>query len=205
MKKIIFFLSLVYLMVAFCGCSLNGSIDETQQTTEESLSDKQAEPIKELSEYEKLQESSGYVDFEWYVYENDMEYTITYQRELLGGTYLLWVPFDIFESNGKIYVQMITLDDAVILIEITEDQCYEILSYDYLADIVLAFRVDAVSPISLAYYPWADYSHYDVWDDETGEHIGDFIDEFTIRAYIDMSSRCRLVTGTCVEIYLLEE
>ena len=198
--KRIFALCFLSFSLIFVGCSSVETIEETPAKTVEIIPE---ETEKEYTLYEILEEYSEFEFLDDYVYENDIQYTIDYQQEVVGNTYLLDLcDFDIFEAGGNIILTAYSLwwYDPII-INITQEQCEKIMSADKNDDTsALAINITEVYPIPITYSAEYEYSYDDIKISE--DEYMEIVDEDNIHAYVDIYPHDnRILKASCVEVY----
>jgi len=221
-KLVCIFIILLFVILCCCACGVtnnsssdddivsgdNSSIDAEPDSAD--TLDESDEPEKEPTPIERLEEETGYQYLDYLYNDLDNRYTITFQRELVGGTYLIDAYFDIFEKDDHIILSTASIHDDILLIEISEDQ-YNLICQGkegkYGRNVVIAFQMNQVSPLPVAFLSTYDYeSYFKSFYNEYGEEDYDeVIDPESIYAYIYLDDNYRIIYGTCVDVFFLED
>lgn len=119
MNKIIA-LSLI-LCFLFCGCDSSILIgDKAEQTTVAVSQTDTASETDTVSEYDRLVSFTGHPDYSTYINENNIRFTLSYQQEVIGNTFLLPLhynisDFDVFKTfTGKTLIDKIRQDAEIV-------------------------------------------------------------------------------------------
>lgn len=207
MKRLLFFLMVIFTALALlpsCGKHTTDEDMEDKYGLEETVLTPTPTPILDILDiYELLPQSTGIPDISDVIYDNDLMYTLEYQRELVGNIYLNFSYDDIFEVNGTAY--LFSDYPEILIIKLTDEQCTQLMTHSTdTSAYVYSFRVDDVKNTPLLhFYPEREYA--ESWDyyDEYGDIAYDIAEIDSIYAYIDWY-RDHIIYGTCVDVYFLE-
>lgn len=206
MKRVIGLLLAVLLLA---GCehgeqenTSGGSMlpDNNVAISAESLPIELEDPVEEAGSpepdpIEVLETNTGCKTINSYFRDMPQQYTITFQRELVGHDFILneWY-FDVFQQNDKYWLKAIFWDEAY-FIELSETQVEALLEYPQYTEFAFLFNMVDVKPIEVTFSPELEYS-YDEYDR---------VDDDSINAYIYMNECCKVVFGVCLDIYALND
>ena len=198
-KKIIIVLMAILLLSALWGCDQkpNGSSD-----------DKTSEPEREesLSPMERLEQETGYRQLKTVYYDLENIFTVTFQRELVGGVFLESGLFDIAEYGNRLVLSLADSWYDYLFIELTEEQ------YRYICDnggwlgtnVAIAFQIDNVIPVPVSFTADYDYDMYsEVFSNNGKEYEEELIDPDSMESFIQLSDHYRIIYGTCVDVFNL--
>lgn len=193
---------LMTFMFLLSSCSDSNKDSDIIEETNNVVDDVTYDPEPDLpTPYELLQQSTGLQDFDDFIYDAEWEYTIQYQRNLVGNTYLTELfDFNIFEANGKLY--LVNYSGVEILLEITEEQCNQILSNPDIC--AISFQIKTAHPSynveAELNYRYEDFYYY---DEEGHEKSTKVINEGSLESY-PTQSLDPLLHGVCLDVYLLK-
>lgn len=153
------------------------------------------EEIPEPDPIEILEIDTGCKVINAYYWDLPQRYTIIFQKEFVGHDFILreW-NFDVFQENDKCLLKAVDWD-VVYFIELSEMQLDALLAYPQYTDFAFLFNMADVKPIDISFFSELEYS-YDEYDR---------VDDDSINAYIYMDEDYKIISGICLEIYVLDE
>lgn len=202
MKKLLFPLTICVIALLLSACGKYLQDEDALSYSEYYEEESESEP--EMSPQDLLEQETGLQFTYRAIPDAGLQYTIDYQRQMVGNSYLDRTFHDVFEANGKIYLcDNHSWLGSVFFVEVTEEQYVQFRNSGRNA--VASFVVTAVSPLPFGYYPSHDYSSYMVpVIGEGGERDSqEMVDEESIYSYIDSGIE-RVIHGKCLDIYSLQ-
>lgn len=195
------------VIITLCLLSSCASKKDTDFTEYKDFEYSESTTEQTQSFEERLRAETGLCFFDEVCRDLENSYTITKQTECIGNTYLLPAFFyDLSISNEKLYYTSHSTygDDIAYKISITQEQCEELQKKEARA---ILFRVDAIEPITMSFYPEKEYYFEDIEipretsDEYQEREYMEVVNEDTISAYIDYTTSSCMVYGTCLGVY----